>query len=67
LPANAQRVTSPGLDSNSRVEAREEQTIDIIGLEEVAGNVGTFRRLGRGRVICNGWLAGCTVKRVTII
>lgn len=45
----------------------EEAVVDILGLEAVEGNPGQFRRLGRGRVVCNSWLSRCTDKMVIII
>lgn len=41
--------------------------IDFIGLEEIKQRPGLYYRVGRGRIICNGWLSVCKEKVITII
>ena len=42
-----------------------ESSVDIIGLQATEHGHGVYRRVGRGRVICNSWLDRC--KKMTII
>lgn len=41
--------------------------IDVIGLEDVEPDSGMYRRVGRGRIICNEWLSRCKKKTIKII
>ncbi len=40
--------------------------IDIIGLETLADPPTRYRRIGRGRILSNAWLAQFTVQKITI-
>lgn len=44
----------------------QERCIDIIGLETQADSPTRYRRIGRGRILCNAWLAQCTEEKITI-
>lgn len=44
----------------------QERCIDIIGLETLADSPTRYRRIGRGRILCNAWLAQCTEEKITI-
>lgn len=41
--------------------------IDFIGLEEIEQRPGLYHRVGRGRIICNGWLSICEEKDIKIV
>jgi len=41
--------------------------VDFIGLQLIKGGLGTYRRIGCGRVICNSWLSTCKEMRITIV
>lgn len=43
-----------------------ETCIDFIGLEPLANDTTRYRRVGRGRILCNSWLAQCTEKTIDI-
>lgn len=45
----------------------ENSTIDVIGLEAVDKSKRLFRRVGRGRILCNAWLPSCIERGITII
>lgn len=45
----------------------EEQAIDILGLCKTGHSEKTFRRVGRGRIICNSWLRDLREMAVEII
>jgi hypothetical protein len=45
----------------------QEKCIDTIRLEILADPPTTYRRVGRGRILCNGWLAQYTKEKVTIV
>jgi hypothetical protein len=45
----------------------EERCIEIIGLEVLADPPTRYRRIGRGRILCNAWLAQCTEEKITIV
>ncbi|PQE24435.1 heterokaryon incompatibility -domain-containing protein [Rutstroemia sp. NJR-2017a BBW] len=45
----------------------QEKCIDIIGLEILADPPTRYRRVGRGRILCNGWLDQCTKEKITIL
>lgn len=47
--------------------SRQEDTIEILGLREICHSTMTFGRLGRGRIICSGWLQKCKTMYLTII
>jgi len=44
----------------------QERCIDIIGLETLPDPSTRYRRVGRGRILCNAWLAQCIEKKITI-
>jgi hypothetical protein len=46
---------------------QENSTIDVIGLETADKSKGLFRRVGRGRILCNAWLPSCVNREITII
>ncbi|KAJ1709085.1 hypothetical protein NYO67_8746 [Aspergillus flavus] len=48
-------------------EARLNCEIDFIGLENVENDSGVYRRVGRGRIICNAWLSTCKKRTIKII
>lgn len=41
--------------------------IDFIGLEKLENKLGVYRRIGRGRIICNEWLSTCREETIFII
>ena len=45
----------------------QERCIEIIGLEALADPPTRYRRIGRGRILCNTWLAQCTEEKITIV
>lgn len=45
----------------------DETCIDIIGLEAWLGDRTKYRRIGRGRILCNQWLTSCTEKTVVMV
>jgi hypothetical protein len=45
----------------------QERCIEIIGLEALAGTPTRYRRIGRGRILCNAWLDHCTKEQITIV
>jgi hypothetical protein len=45
----------------------QERCIEVIGLETLADPPTRYRRIGRGRILCNAWLAQCTEEKITIV
>ncbi|CZR67952.1 uncharacterized protein PAC_17851 [Phialocephala subalpina] len=45
----------------------QERCIEIIGLEILADPPTRYRRIGRGRILCNAWFAQCTEENITIV
>lgn len=45
----------------------ENSEVDFIGLEEIEQSPRLYHRIGRGRIICNGWSSKCKRRRITII
>lgn len=45
----------------------QERCIEIIGLETLADPPTRYRRIGRGRILCNAWLGQCTKEKITIV
>lgn len=46
--------------------ARDNDSIDIIALQEIDRSPFMYRRVGRGRVICNSWLSTCKDEDIII-
>ncbi|KAH7308318.1 hypothetical protein BKA65DRAFT_559800 [Rhexocercosporidium sp. MPI-PUGE-AT-0058] len=44
-----------------------ERCIEMIGLEALAGTPTRYRRIGRGRILCNAWLDQYTKEQITIV
>ena len=45
----------------------QERCIEIIGLERLADPPTRYRRIGRGRILCNAWLGQCRKEKITIV
>lgn len=54
-----QQITCVGVKRYQGEYWQQNDTIEIIGLRETCHFPMTFQRLGRGRVMCNGWLQKC--------
>jgi hypothetical protein len=50
-----------------RVKCRENDTIEVIGLQAVDRSDNVFHRVGRGRIMCNTWLQGCGKRDIIIV
>lgn len=50
-----------------RDKFRENDTIEVIGIQATDQSNTVFHRVGRGRIICNAWLPGCEKRDITIV
>ncbi|RSL62869.1 hypothetical protein CEP54_005521 [Fusarium duplospermum] len=54
-----QQIICVGVKRYQGRYGKQNDTIEIIGLRETCHSPMTFQRVGRGRVMCNGWLQKC--------
>ncbi|EWG50793.1 hypothetical protein FVEG_16691 [Fusarium verticillioides 7600] len=54
-----QQIICVGVKRYQDQHGQQNDTIEIIGLREIRHSPMMFRRLGKGRVVCNAWLRKC--------
>lgn len=54
-----QQIICVGVKRYQDQYGQQNDTIEIIGLREICHSPMTFQRLGKGRVMCSGWLQKC--------
>jgi hypothetical protein len=46
---------------------RENDTIEVVGIQSMDQSNEVFRRVGRGRIMCNAWLPRCEMRQIVIV